>query len=100
MLLEGSEGKNIEVKAKREVIVCGGSFGSPAILLRSGIGPKEELQAVGVESVVDLKGVGKNLMDHPVSIASLFNLFALNQNSRVAERTWFPTGRVTTNVLI
>ena len=48
-----------------EVIVCGGTYGSPAILLRSGIGPAAELRAVGVDVVVDLPGVGQNLADHP-----------------------------------
>ena len=71
VLLQGLDGERIKVKARREVLLCGGSFGSPAILLRSGIGPKEEVQALGVETKVDLKGVGKNLMDHPVSTPSL-----------------------------
>ena len=67
ILMQGSEGEATEVKARREVVLSGGAFGSPAILLRSGIGPKDEVEAVGIRSVVDLKGVGKNLMDHPVS---------------------------------
>ena len=69
VILQGLQGEKIEVNARREVLLCGGSYGSPAILLRSGIGPKQEVQAVGLESKVDLKGVGKNLMDHPVSLA-------------------------------
>lgn len=48
-----------------EVIVSGGAYGSPAILLRSGIGPAEELLALGITPLVDLPGVGRNLMDHP-----------------------------------
>ena len=67
MVLQGLEGAKIEVKARREVLLCGGSYDSPAILLRSGIGTKEDVQAVGVDSKVDLKGVGETLMDHPVS---------------------------------
>ena len=65
--LLSATGKRTLVKARKEVIVSGGAFSSPAILLRSGIGPKQELQELGVESQVDLGGVGKNLMDHPVS---------------------------------
>ena len=65
--LLSATGKKTLVKARKEVIVSGGAFSSPAILLRSGIGPKQELQELGVESQVDLGGVGKNLMDHPVS---------------------------------
>lgn len=53
-------------RAEREVILCGGTIGSPAILLRSGIGPSEHLQEVGVEPAIDLPGVGENLHDHPL----------------------------------
>lgn len=47
-----------------ETILCAGAIDSPRILLRSGIGPAEELAAIGIDSVVDLPGVGKNLHDH------------------------------------
>ncbi|EEQ30407.1 hypothetical protein McanMca71_002300 [Microsporum canis] len=50
--------------ATREVIVSGGSYCSPAILLRSGIGPQEELDKHGIGCKINLPGVGKNLMDH------------------------------------
>ena len=50
--------------AAREVILCGGTFNSPQLLLLSGIGPADELTAVGVEPLHDLPGVGKNLQDH------------------------------------
>lgn len=53
-------------RAELEVIVCAGAIGSPHLLLASGIGPSEELRRVGVETVVDLPGVGKNLHDHPL----------------------------------
>jgi 5-(hydroxymethyl)furfural/furfural oxidase len=50
----------------REVIVCGGAVLSPALLLRSGIGPADHLREVGVEPRASLRGVGRNLMNHPV----------------------------------
>ena len=65
--LQSATGDRTLVKARREVIVTGGAYSSPAMLLRSGIGPKQELQELGIECQVDLGGVGKNLMDHPVS---------------------------------
>ena len=65
--LRSVTGEKTPVKARKEVIVSGGAYSSPAMLLRSGIGPKQELQELGIESQVDLVGVGKNLMDHPVS---------------------------------
>ena len=49
----------------RLVVLSAGTYGTPAILLRSGIGPAEHLQAVGVAVRVDLPGVGANLADHP-----------------------------------
>ncbi|KAI0795912.1 GMC oxidoreductase [Abortiporus biennis] len=56
------------VKATREVIVCGGAIHSPSMLLLSGIGPKDELESVGVKCLKDLP-VGKHFVDH-VSCAS------------------------------
>jgi choline dehydrogenase len=58
----GPEGP-VTVEAGR-VIVCAGTYGSPAILLRSGIGPAAELGALGIETKREL-AVGKNLHDHP-----------------------------------
>jgi choline dehydrogenase len=48
-----------------EVIVCAGAYGSPALLLRSGIGPADDLHALDIRVVADLPGVGRNLADHP-----------------------------------
>ena len=53
----------VTVEAGR-FIVCAGTYGSPAILLRSGIGPASELRALEIETKLDL-AVGKNLHDHP-----------------------------------
>ncbi|KAI0776758.1 alcohol oxidase-like protein [Trametes elegans] len=55
--------------ARRLVVVSAGSFGSPAILERSGIGSKEVLGRAGVEQIVDLPGVGENYQDHQVIFA-------------------------------
>ncbi|MDA3889133.1 MAG: GMC family oxidoreductase N-terminal domain-containing protein [Allgaiera sp.] len=57
-------GMRVRLSARREVIVCGGAFGSPQMLMLSGIGPEEELRAHGIEVVRDLPGVGRNLQDH------------------------------------
>lgn len=57
-------GKLVSVRARREVIVSGGSYNSPQILLLSGIGPADELKASGVRPLHDLPGVGKNLSEH------------------------------------
>lgn len=52
-----------EVGASR-FVVAGGAYGSPAILLRSGVGDPEELAKLGIEATVTLPGVGENLHDH------------------------------------
>ena len=48
------------------VVLAAGSYGSPAILMRSGIGPGEHLRALGVRVETDLPGVGRGLADHPL----------------------------------
>jgi choline dehydrogenase-like flavoprotein len=55
---------NETLRASRDVIVSGGTMGSPRLLLLSGIGPADELRPLGIESVHHLPGVGKNLQDH------------------------------------
>jgi len=52
------------LKAREEVILSGGAFGSPQLLLLSGIGPKDKLETHGIEQIHDLPGVGENLQDH------------------------------------
>lgn len=54
-----------EAFAGNEIILSSGAYGSPAILIRSGIGPACHLSELGIESVLDLPGVGASLMDHP-----------------------------------
>ncbi len=57
-------GRTLSAYAEREVIVSGGTINSPRLLLLSGIGPADELSALGIEVVHDLPGVGKNYQDH------------------------------------
>jgi choline dehydrogenase len=59
-------GKLVTAGAKAEVIVSSGSFGTPKVLMLSGIGPAAHLRDHGLEPVVDLPGVGRNLQDHMV----------------------------------
>lgn len=58
-------GQRIRIRAHREVIVCGGAYGSPQLLQLSGIGAGEELQRLGVQVTNHLPGVGANLIEHP-----------------------------------
>jgi choline dehydrogenase len=58
------DGEAKTVRATREIILCGGAVNSPQLLMLSGVGPAEQLQALGVEVTYDLPGVGRNLQDH------------------------------------
>lgn len=73
--LVATNGKRNIARARKEVIVSAGVYCSPAILLRSGIGAKDEVENFGISSQVHLPGVGKNLMDHLVSSNSLLSAF-------------------------
>jgi choline dehydrogenase len=75
LLFEGSrcvgveyikDGRIVSARASIEVVVCAGAIGSPHVLLASGVGPADELRRVGIDVVVDVPGVGKNLHDHPL----------------------------------
>lgn len=65
-----ANGEAHSVEAEREIILCGGAFNSPHILLLSGIGNPEQLSQSGIATVSDVPGVGRSLQDHicaPVS---------------------------------
>lgn len=59
------DGAEVRVRA-RSVVLAAGSYGTPAILLRSGIGDPDDLHALGIRPVLALPGVGRNLHDHPL----------------------------------
>ena len=61
--VEGSDGPAF-VRAAR-VVLAAGAYHSPALLLRSGVGPAADLTALGIDVVVDRPGVGEHLLDHP-----------------------------------
>ena len=61
-------GRSLEVRARREVLVAGGAFGSPQLLMLSGIGPADHLKAHGIAVKHDLPGVGQNLQDHITTV--------------------------------
>ena len=68
----------------REVVLSAGALNSPAILMRSGIGPAEQLQRQGIGVVLNLPGVGRHLMEHPsIALASFIRPEArVNDKSR------------------
>ncbi len=58
------KGQRFQIYCNKEVILSAGAFGTPQVLLLSGVGPKQELDKHGIDQVHDLAGVGKNLQDH------------------------------------
>ena len=59
------DGRGARPIAARRVVLCAGAVHTPGILLRSGIGPRGQVEAIGVASAVELPGVGARLLDHP-----------------------------------
>jgi len=81
----GQPRANAQTVTAREVILCGGAINTPQLLQLSGVGNAAELQALGIDVVTDLPGVGENLQDHlevyvqygckqPVSVAPALKL--------------------------
>jgi choline dehydrogenase len=57
-------GQSIELTTNKEVLLSAGAINSPQVLMLSGVGPKDHLTEKGIETKVDLSGVGQNLQDH------------------------------------
>jgi choline dehydrogenase len=83
-------GKRFSVKAGRTVL-CAGTYGSPAILLRSGVGEPAELERIGIRPTHPLSGVGRNLQDHPYIQVRFSGTDALHDaTDEFATRNWYP----------
>ncbi|KAH0426556.1 GMC oxidoreductase [Colletotrichum camelliae] len=70
-----NDGSKRTITAKKETILTAGAVDTPRLMLLSGIGPKQQLQDLGIPVIHDLPGVGENLQDHPESII----MWELNQ---------------------
>ncbi|KAK4580436.1 hypothetical protein LTR86_000639 [Recurvomyces mirabilis] len=70
-----NDGNRYKVYANKEVLLAGGSYNTPTMLMRSGIGPKEDLERVGIPVQLELPGVGKNLQDHQL----IFTYYELSE---------------------
>ena len=60
-------GREHEVRSKKGVVLSAGAMVSPKLLMLSGVGDQEQLEAAGIASQIPLSGVGKNLQEHPVA---------------------------------
>ena len=80
----GRGGVPVEVRARKEVILCGGAYNSPQLLQLSGIGAPELLQEHGIEVRHALRSVGEGLQDHyaPRTVARVKNIKTINELAR------------------
>ena len=104
---EGGGSTRQTARADAEVLVTSGAIGSPKLLLLSGIGPADELRALGIEVVHDLPGVGCNLQDHidVYVISELCCPYSYNKHTQLHRQLWagiqyyaFGCGPVTSNL--
>jgi choline dehydrogenase len=73
-----------------QVVLAAGAYGSPLILLRSGVGPPSELRVLGIEPVCDLPGVGQNLQDHPAIAVTFAGTKAMIEQMEAFEASSIP----------
>jgi choline dehydrogenase len=66
--VRGKDGAERLLTAGREVLICAGAVDTPRLLMLSGVGPRADLEGLGIEVKRDLPGVGENLLDHPESV--------------------------------
>ncbi|RYC65258.1 hypothetical protein CHU98_g908 [Xylaria longipes] len=78
----------VTVKAKREVIIAAGAIHSPQLLQQSGIGPSALLESAGIETIVDLPGVGQNFQDHPMVFTNVIHMYSNQNFSAWAQEVW------------
>jgi pyridoxine 4-oxidase len=78
--LHGNQARSLEVVGRagpvevfaKQVILCAGALESPALLMRSGIGPRDVLDAAGVSCLIDMPEIGRNLQDHLLGAGNLY----------------------------
>jgi choline dehydrogenase len=102
-------GSRTQLSATRGVILCAGTYGSPQLLLLSGVGSGESLQALGIDVKHNLPGVGESLQDHPSTVLQMkttdptsygVSLKALPRGLwNLLEYTLFRCGPLASNVL-
>ena len=85
------QGADHAFTARREIILCAGSIGSPGILQRSGIGPRPLLERLGITVQHELSGVGGNLQDH-LQLRLIFKLSKARTLNQVANSLWGKIG--------
>jgi choline dehydrogenase len=101
-------GQGAVLRARREVLLTAGAIGSPKLLMLSGLGPADELRALGLPVVADVPEIGRNLHDH-FGIDIVYELNGPHSFDKYARLHWmawagleyalFKTGPVTSNIV-
>ena len=86
VIVRGRDGAERSISC-REVVLAGGALQTPLLLLRSGIGAAEELRSIGIDPVLDLPGVGRNLQNHPLLMAA-----CLLKGGKLQSKKWRSSG--------
>ena len=86
--VRGGQKTAVEFTAKKEVILSLGAYCTPTALLRSGIGPKNELKKHGIQQHLDLSGVGQNLQDHLI----LMTIYEVSKPDLTLDAQIYPEG--------
>jgi choline dehydrogenase len=84
-------GERKQARAAREIVLSGGSYNSPQILMLSGIGPADHLREIGIPVVHDLPGVGQNLAEHPniLNVYGMRERVGLTRHLRLDRAAWW-----------
>ncbi len=83
--LEVESGGEMFLVEGEQITLCAGAVGSPQLLMLSGIGPKDQLEPLGIPVVVDSPGVGQNMRDHP-NVVVRFTVHEDRPDETVARR--------------
>ena len=83
--LEVESGGEMFLVEGEQISLCAGAVGSPQLLMLSGIGPKDQLEPLGIPVVVDSPGVGQNMRDHP-NVVVRFTVHEDRPDETVARR--------------
>jgi choline dehydrogenase-like flavoprotein len=94
--LVAKDGSRRTVTARKEIIVSAGAYCSPAVLLRSGIGAREELAKHSISCVVDSPGVGKNLLDHLI----VFTFYETEQEGLTNDRLVYHDNAIASSYML
>nr|WP_298140167.1 GMC family oxidoreductase [uncultured Pseudomonas sp.] len=85
------QGRELRLRARREIVLCAGAIGTPSLLQRSGIGPRALLQRLGIGVQHELAGVGGNLQDH-LQLRLIYQVSGVKTLNQMVSSPWGKLG--------